>query len=181
MEWMNHKDMFRKHCMQRLKSLSTLKKYQKDKKIVARLYRYIVSQKVQSILLYLPLSMEVNLYPLILQLRKEKKLVYVPFMEGESFRLVRYRLPLYQKKFAIKEPNDSKQYRQKKIDLAIVPMIGVDVSLRRVGFGKGMYDRFFEKEYQSIDTVVFVSRELCYCKEKITNNYDIRADMIITT
>ena len=35
-------------------------------------------------------------------------------MEGESFRLVKYRLPLIKKKFGIMEPKDSKQYKNKK-------------------------------------------------------------------
>lgn len=177
---MHKKDIFRKESIQRLKSLSRLQKYHKDKKVIDHLYQYIRRHKVQSILLYLPLSMEVNLYPLIMKLRKEKKCLYVPFMEGESFRVVRYRLPLYKKNFGIKEPKDSRQYRTKTIHLAIVPMVGVDITLRRVGFGKGMYDRFFEKSSKHIDKMMFISRELCYCREKITNNYDIRADIIIT-
>ena len=101
-------------------------------------------------------------------------------MEGASFRLVKYRLPLKKKQFGIKEPNDSKQYRVKNIDLAVVPIIGLDVTHRRVGFGKGMYDRFFEKHSKNIKQTVFVARELCYSKEVVTDDYDIKADMIIT-
>ena len=166
--------------MQRLKVAKGIGKYKKDSDVVRKLYRLIHTNNAQSILLYLPLKMEVNIYPLIAQLRKEKRQLYVPFMEGKSFRLVKYRLPLRQKQFGIKEPNDSKQYRNKKIDLAIVPIVGVDVTLRRVGFGKGMYDRFFETEYKNIKQVVFVARELCYSKEVITDHYDVKADMIIT-
>jgi len=166
--------------MQRLKVAKGIRKYKKDSEIVKKLYKYIQTNNAQSILLYLPLKIEVNMYPLIAQLRKQGKCVYVPFMEGKSFRLVKYRLPLRQKQFGIKEPNDSKQYRNKKIDLAIVPIVGVDVTLRRVGFGKGMYDRFFEKEYKNINKVVFVARELCYSKEVITDHYDVKADMILT-
>ena len=101
-------------------------------------------------------------------------------MEGKSFRLVKYRLPLEKKEFGIKEPKDSRQYRKKSIDLAIVPIVGLDVTLRRVGFGKGMYDRFFEKEIKNIDKTVFVARELCYSQEVITDDHDVKADIIIT-
>ncbi len=114
------------------------------------LYRHIVQSNAKNVMLYLPLKNEVNLYSLILRLRKEKKALYVPFMEGASFRLVKYRLPLKKKQFGIKEPNDSKQFRIKNIDLAIVPMVGTDETHRRVGFGKGMYDRFFEKQSKNI-------------------------------
>ena len=101
-------------------------------------------------------------------------------MEGESFRLVKYRLPLERKKFGIKEPKDSKQYRVKTLDMAIVPIVGLDITQRRVGFGKGMYDRFFEQENRYIKQTVFIARELCYSKEIITDKYDIQADIIIT-
>jgi len=174
------KKAFRSDCLKRLKKTSALGSYAKDKKILTILYTYIVQSNAQNVMLYLPLEIEVNLYPLIQRLRKEKRKLYVPFMEGASFRLVKYRLPLLQKKFGIKEPKDSKQYRKKQIDIAIVPIVGVDVTHRRVGFGKGMYDRFFEKNKKNIKQVVFVARELCYAKEIVTDDYDVRADMILT-
>jgi len=168
--------------MQSLKQLAkvTQRAYAKDKRVVSDLYTYIQKMQAKHIMLYIPLKSEVNLYPLIARLRKEKRQVYVPFMEGKSFRLVKYRLPLRKKQFGIKEPNDSKQYRTKRIDIAIVPMVGVDVTLRRVGFGKGMYDRFFEKEVKNINKIIFVARKLCYSKEVVTDHYDVQADMIIT-
>jgi len=177
---MEDKNSFRKNCLKQLKGAQKRGRYIKDKLVISKLHRYLLENNAQDILLYLPLKMEVNLYPLIKQLRKEKKKVYVPFMEGKSFRLVKYRLPLKVKQFGIKEPHDSKQYRYKKIDVAIVPIVGVDSTFRRLGFGKGMYDRFFEKEHKNINKVVFVARELCYSKKVITDHYDVRADNIIT-
>ena len=176
----SNKKVFRQHCLKRLKEVTSLRSYKKDRIVLEQLYKFIVGSNSKVILLYLPLKMEVNLYPLILQLRKEKKQLYVPFMEGKSFRLVKYRLPLYTKQFGIKEPKDSKQYRVKNIDLAIVPMVGTDATHRRVGFGKGMYDRFFEKNHKNIKKVVFVARELCYSKEIVTDHYDVKADILIT-
>jgi 5-formyltetrahydrofolate cyclo-ligase len=176
---MANKKTFREHCLRRLKYANNIRTYKKDIEVVKQLYSYIVEHNAENILLYLPMKTEVNLYPLIAQLRKEKKKLYVPFMEGKSFRLVKYRLPLHKKRFGIKEPNDSKQYRNKKIDLAIVPIVGIDATLRRVGLGKGRYDRFFEKEQLNINKVVFVARELCYSKEVVTDHYDVKADIVI--
>ena len=175
------KKEFRTKSLIQLKKASGFGSYQKDKKILHVLYRYIAQSNSKHVMLYLPLKMEVNIYPLIKRLRKEKKLLYVPFMEGASFRLVKYRLPLKKKQFGIKEPNDSKQYRIKNIDLAIVPIVGVDATHRRVGFGKGMYDRFFEKQRKYIKQTVFVARELCYSKEIVTDDHDVEADMIVTS
>jgi len=176
---MVNKKYFRTQSLKQLAKV-TQRAYAKDKRVVLDLYTYIQKTQAKHIMLYIPLKSEVNLYPLIARLRKEKRQVYVPFMEGKSFRLVKYRLPLRKKQFGIKEPNDSKQYRTKRIDIAIVPMVGVDVTLRRVGFGKGMYDRFFEKEVKNINKIIFVARKLCYSKEVVTDHYDVQADMIIT-
>jgi len=174
------KNSFRAYCLKRLqKAGNAANRYKKDKLVLERLYQYIIKNDAQKILLYLPLKTEVNLYPLIKRLRKEKRALYVPFMEGKSFRVVKYRLPLEKKRFGIKESKDSKQYRIRKLDMAIVPIVGMDITHRRVGFGKGMYDRFFEKEIENINKTVFVARELCYSGEIVTDHYDIKADMII--
>ncbi|MCD6211511.1 MAG: 5-formyltetrahydrofolate cyclo-ligase [Sulfurovum sp.] len=175
-----NKNQFREYCLKRLKKVSVVGRYKKDKLVLERLYRLIVQSNAHRIMLYLPLKTEVDLYPLIKQLRREKRELYVPFMEGKSFRVVKYRYPLKKKRFGIKEPKDSKQYRIKRLDIAIVPIVGMDVTQRRVGFGKGMYDRFFEKEIKNINKIVFVARELCYSKEIITNHYDIKADIVVT-
>jgi len=174
------KKAFRQHCLKRLKAASGRGRYIKDKKVLEMLYRIINEADARSVMLYLPMVTEVNLYPLIRRLRREKIKLYVPFMEGASFRVVKYRYPLKSKRFGIKEPNDSRQYRIKKIDIAIVPIVGMDVTRRRVGFGKGMYDRFFEKEIKNINKTVFVARELCYSQEILTNHYDIKADIVVT-
>ncbi len=174
------KKYFREYCLRRLKKASGIGSYKKDKMVLQYLYTLIVESHAQKIMLYLPLKTEVNIYPLIRQLRKEKRELYVPFMEGKSFRVVKYRYPLEKKRFGIKEPKDSKQYRNKKLDIAIVPIVGTDTTHRRVGFGKGMYDRFFEKEIKNINKTVFVTRELCYSEEIVTDHYDVRADVIVT-
>jgi 5-formyltetrahydrofolate cyclo-ligase len=148
-------------------------------KVRHRLYEVISAMQARTIMLYVPLATEVDLSPLIKQLRREKRRLYVPFMEGKSFRLVKYRYPLEKKRFGIKEPKDSKQYRNRKIDIAVVPIVGIDHTHRRVGFGKGMYDRFFARLPHRPFTV-FVQLAKCYTKETITDDYDVMADIYIT-
>ena len=173
------KEVFRDSCLKRLKKASRNGSYSKDKEIIQRLYAEITLLKAVDIMLYLPLQTEADISSLIGKLRREGKRLYVPFMEGESFRLVKYRLPLERKKFGIKEPKNSKQYRRKTIDLAIVPIVGLDASGRRVGFGKGMYDRFYERENKNIKKTVFVARALCFSPVIVTDDYDVKADMVI--
>jgi len=173
------KKTFRKICIERAKKRRGMKGYKFDKVINRRLYALIKSQKAQSIMLYIPLKIEINIGSLILKLRREKKTLLVPFMEGESFSLVKYRLPLIRKQFGVKEPRNINRYKH-KIDLAIVPIIGTDGTLRRVGFGKGFYDRFFEKNHQKIHKIVFVGREYCVSSKIITDDYDVKGSLYLT-
>ena len=175
----SRKEHFRKQCLKRLRRASGRGAYARDKKVLSKLWELIVQENARTLMLYVPLGTEVNLFPLLKRVRQEGRSVYVPFMEGASFRLVKYRYPLRTKRFGIKEPNDSRAYRNKKIDLAVVPIVGMDAAHRRVGFGKGMYDRFFEKEIKNINKTVFVARELCYSKKIVTDHYDVRADLVI--
>ena len=175
----NIKQQFRQKCLKKLQRATGYSAYVKDRKVLEKLYTLIRNSDAHTLMLYLPLATEVNLYPLIKRLRREGKVVYVPFMEGKSFRLVKYRYPLERKRFGIKEPKYSKQYRKRQIDIAVVPIVGMDATYRRVGFGKGMYDRFFEKEMKNIATTVFVARTLCYSERIVTDDYDVKADVVI--
>jgi len=170
---------FRSLALERLRSLSPAQKRLADHYIIRALEEEIRALKPRQILLYLPLPLEVDIRPLIATLRRQGVRVYVPFMEGESFRPVQYRLPLKRKRFGVYEPNHSKQYRPRIIEMAVVPVLGIDPTLRRIGFGKGYYDRFFEKEKKTIQKIIFLQRRLCCSTEILTRNHDIGADLVI--
>lgn len=175
-----NKTVFRKQAIKKLKSLNRARALLFDKKINRYLKDTIATKNINSVMLYIPLKIEANITPLIQEFRKKGLRVYVPFMEGESFRLVKYRLPLKRKQFGIYEPKISRQYRVKKIDIAIVPIIGTDSTFRRVGFGKGMYDRFFKKNRRFIKDIIFVERLFCFSQNIITKEHDISAYTIVT-
>jgi 5-formyltetrahydrofolate cyclo-ligase len=121
---------------------------------------------------------EIDIFWVLKRLRREKKNIFVPFMEDLSFKMVKYQLPLKKKKFSILEPVN-KQKTLSKIDLAVVPVVGVDLTFRRIGFGKGMYDRFFAGlKYRP--KIVFVQLKPCVSKEVLTQSHDIAADEYIS-
>lgn len=171
------KDIFRKDCLKRLKRASKNAKKYKDKGVGEKLNFLMKKFSARSALVFLPLPIEPNLTSFIKKHRKKID-VFVPIMEGVSFKAVEYRLPVYKKKFNIKEPKNS-FFKFFKIDIAIVPVVGVDGDFRRIGFGKGMYDRFFEKlGYRPI--IVFVQIDKCYTDKIVSDTYDIYADFYIT-
>jgi len=170
---------FRKQCIKKLRFSCKIAKIKKDKYICSRILELILLHKPKKILAYIPLSLEVNILPLINRLRKEKICeVYVPFMVGETFKAVKYRLPLHKKRFGTKEPNNS--MLKAKIDLAIIPIVGIDETNRRVGFGRGMYDRYFDNlKPQPIK--IFTQLTLCKSDIIVTSKHDIKADLVITS
>ena len=175
------KENFRKLCFNRLQACSKIGKIKRDKTIYNKILKFIDIYKPKTILLYIPLKNEVDIKPLINILRKRGNIeVYVPFMKGKSFVPVKYRLPLQKKKFGIKEPNFSK-FKNNKIsfDMIVVPIVGIDKTFRRVGFGAGMYDRYFQT-LQKRPITIFTQLELCFTKSIVTNKHDISPDYIIT-
>ncbi|MFK5881004.1 MAG: 5-formyltetrahydrofolate cyclo-ligase [Sulfurospirillum sp.] len=172
-----NKQDFRKFCKNRLKN--SRNKIKRDVLVNQKLLNYIDEIKAKNILLYLPLKEEANIIKLLQTIRKRDRCtVSVPFMEGVSFKMVKFRLPLYIKKFNIKEPKNSFAI-SKRIDLAIVPSLGVDGVFRRIGFGKGMYDRFFESlPYRP--KIAFVESVECFTASHVGESHDIQADIYIT-
>jgi 5-formyltetrahydrofolate cyclo-ligase len=109
-------------------------------------------------------------------LRKRGVKVYVPYIKNDCFVSVLYRLPLAESKFGIRQPFFSP--RTHNLDMAIVPVVGIEGALKRIGFGKGMYDKFFATLSKK-PIVVFVQRELCKTDEILSCGHDIRADIVV--
>ncbi|MDR1460295.1 MAG: 5-formyltetrahydrofolate cyclo-ligase [Campylobacteraceae bacterium] len=171
------KEQFRKESLTKLEFVSEYKHLKNSKTALLKLKNVLKKIKFKTICLYFPLKSEVDIRILLNYLRKEKK-VYVPFMECVSFKLVKYRLPVQKKRFNIMEPSNSFA-RVPKIDVAVIPVVGVDGDMRRVGFGKGMYDRFFAS-LKPAPLVIFIQLTKCFTKERLCEAYDVQADIYIT-
>ncbi len=171
------KARFRQECLTRIRQSSTHNKFYKDALLQQRLERILNGLEVRRILMYWPLPFEADITKLLHRLRARFEVV-LPFMEGESFKMVAYRLPLTRKAFGIYEPGNSLK-TIKNIDVAIVPAVGVDGRARRIGFGKGMYDRFFAR-LKKQPIIIFVQPELCITSKNICDHYDVSADLLVT-
>ncbi len=168
----NRKNEFRKICL----NYDKINRYLFSKKIEKTLLD--ISKNYKNILIFIPLQNEPDIKRLIKTLRREKKNVFVPFMQDLSLKMVKYSLPLKKKKFSIFEPHNKNRTLQ-KIDLAIVPVVGIDNGFQRIGFGKGMYDRFFAQlKYRP--KIVFVQIRPCISAWKLGDKYDIKGDEYIS-
>ena len=174
------KSDFRKKCIKKLKFCSKTNKIKLDRDICKKIEKIIKFEDVKNILFYIPLEIEVDVRVLLNKLRKYKKYkIFVPYMIGNTLKIVPYRLPLKTKKYKIKEANNSNFKYKVNIDLAIVPIIGTDYSKRRVGYGVGFYDRYFAS-VKNKPKIIFTQRKLCKATNILTLEHDIKADYIVT-
>ena len=156
------KTIFREDCLNKIKNSSKHNHLYKNAKIGTKLLLELKKFKFTKILFYISMPFEADTSKSIKLLRKK----YDVFV------------PLKKKKFGIYEAGNSLK-KIKNIDIAVVPIVGVDGNLQRVGFGKGMYDRFFAK-LKKRPYIIFLQSEFCYTKEFICDEYDVKCDVVIT-
>ena len=176
------KTTFRKKCLETNKKVSLQNRLYKNYRVNKELKRVLESllkkKKRAKILFYYPLPNEADTRKTLHFFRKKQQ-IFLPFMEGKSFKMVPFRLPLKRKRFGIMEAGNSLRFIN-KIDIAIVPVVGIDKNLQRVGFGKGMYDRFFPTLKKRPFTI-FVQLEPCITNKEVCDAYDIAADYYISS
>jgi 5-formyltetrahydrofolate cyclo-ligase len=157
------------------KKISNRERRVLSRKVEKKLNRTILKLKNRNILFYFPLQNEIDISKSLLFWHKRRN-VFLPKISEKSFSAVRFRLPLKKSKFGTFEPNGKQ--KTDKIDVAIVPILGIDSSFRRVGFGAGMYDRFFPK-LQKKPYTIFIQAHLNFSRKVLTENHDISCDEIL--
>ncbi len=171
------KSGFRKNCIKMMNDRLKNNSIYENKIINNKILKLLNSVRGRNILIYYPLQQEADIRKSIVHLRKKNN-IFLPFMENESFKIVPFRLPLQRKKFGIYEAGNSLK-NINNIDIAIVPVVGVDGNLQRIGFGRGMYDRYFEK-LKNKPYTIFVQPRACTTKKLICDHFDVMGDTLIT-
>ncbi|TKX32764.1 5-formyltetrahydrofolate cyclo-ligase [Campylobacter aviculae] len=149
--------------------------FKQDFRIFKECFKLIKKFKARKILIFIPLDYEPNLIK-FRHLFSKKCTLFVPFMQDKSLKIVKLRLPFVKKRFGILEPMDS--FLKTKIDLAIIPVIGIDRDLKRIGHGQGFYDRFFGNlNYKPY--IIFTQSIHAFSERKITQKHDVSGEFYI--
>lgn len=104
-------------------------------------------QRAQAILFYAPTKVELDLAPLLEEALRAGKVAALPRFVAETgtYQAVvisDYQVDCAPGKFGILEPGrHCRAMPLKRLDLALAPGLGFDVSGRRLGRGQGYYDR----------------------------------------
>lgn len=107
-----------------------------------------------------------------------KKRFYLPRVNGVNLEVLPYeesRLELGS--FHIEEPTGNEMTDPSEIELVVVPAVAYDRQGRRLGRGKGFYDRFLQ---HTNATKVGVGYEFQLLDELPSEPHDVSMDMIVT-
>ena len=133
-------------------------------------------KNAKTVMVYNSIKNEVDTEMLKKELLKNgKTLVYPVIKNGEMYAAINLSNSEEERAFKIKEPSIYEIVFD--VDVVIVPLVGCDKNLNRIGFGKGFYDRFLkDKKAYKIG--------VCYdfqVVDKITaNEWDVKLNKIIT-
>ena len=147
--------------------------------IVARLKDRV--KDAQTVVAYFPLPDEVDIRPLLDDLVAEGKTVLLPkVIDIETMELRRYTdiHDLCEGAFHIMEPVGETYTDHTQIDVILVPGLAFDAARRRLGRGRGYYDRFLS-EYRWTASVFGVCFDFQKVAEVPTDEHDIPVDEVI--
>ena len=130
---------------------------------------------------YYPYNYEIDDLEILDLLEKKKFNISLPIIKKNNqmnFFKWSNNDPLKVNKFGIPEPVSSKIFYP---DILLVPLVGYDDNLYRLGYGGGFYDRYIEKiEIKKKAFKVGFAFSFQELKEVPVNNYDKKLDLIIT-
>ncbi len=141
--------------------------------------------KRQKISLFLPIKNknELDTYGIWNELMNSNCEVYVPRWDQESNTLTHFlftdQAQLSINKYGIPEPNTGQIIANELLDVVLVPLLTFDKLGYRVGYGKGVYDRFL---IECKENTQFIGLSQFDIMEKIDdlNNFDIPLHYCIT-
>lgn len=132
--------------------------------------------QARKIMIYMPIRDEVDTTQILVTAKAMGKKIYAPKVVDSEYMIAKEVTEMGFKKgvFGISEPLGAPA---EGLDLLIVPAVAVDRRKRRVGYGKGYYDRFL-KEKTGIK--IALAYECQMFDEIPSEEHDVTLDFIIT-
>lgn len=146
-----------------------------SERIVANLRTVNIYDNAQHIMIFYPLEHEVNL----LSLLNDDKNFYLPKVQGDELLVCPYKKgdELVTSEFGTKEPL-TEPVDPSILNLVLVPALMVDKDFHRLGYGKGFYDRFLNKEDLQAIRIVPIPN-LLIINELPHDEHDAQFDIIL--
>lgn len=158
----------------------------KSKSIYDSLLESNFYKDANCVMLYISFGSEVMTKPIIDDLFKRGKRVFIPVTVPKTKALIVSELKDYENDLAVGHfgvmepiPEALRPVEPSILDLVIVPGVAFDKSGYRIGYGGGYYDRFLPR-LKSDATTVSLAFDLQLIDEIPTQGFDIPVQYIIT-
>ena len=179
------KEDIRRSLLKRRRSLPKEELKRVSCEINTHLINEIQNRDLKKILVYQSIDNEPSIGQTIELAWQEDIEVYIPkVISKEKIIINRLRKnSSYSKnKFGIKESNDSDTVELNEIDLAVLPLVGIDINGFRLGYGGGYYDRFFNKgsELSRKPFIIGTGYAFQILEVSFAEGHDLKYDSVIT-
>ncbi len=175
--------MFKKNLRKQLIQIRKKNYLETNLKHVHNVYKVIKKyNNLRVIGGYMPINYEYDCSNLLKFLEIKNYTICLPVIKNNfemNFYKYSFQNPLKINKFGIPEPIN---LSNKVIpDLILVPLVGFDKDLNRLGYGGGFYDRYFEKN-SKLKKMIKIGLAFSFQKIKKLpiNKFDKKLDKIIT-
>jgi 5-formyltetrahydrofolate cyclo-ligase len=144
------KDILRRAVREELKRLRPEQRALASEQACEQLHKQELWQQASSVLCFAPLKDEIDTLPLIRLALSERKVVALPQYDRNSLGYRACRIEAVDRlvtgAFGVREPAWSgPNLLLNQLDLILVPGVAFDLSGRRLGRGKGFYDRLLAR------------------------------------
>ena len=179
------KEDIRRSLLKRRRSLPEKELKRVSREINTHLANEIQNRDLKRILLYQSIDNEPSVKETI-ELAWQKDIeVYVPKVISKEKMIInrlRKNSSYSKNKFGIKESNDSDTVELNEIDLAVLPLVGIDINGFRLGYGGGYYDRFFNQgsELSRKPFIIGVGYAFQILEVSFAEGHDLKCDLVIT-
>jgi 5-formyltetrahydrofolate cyclo-ligase len=163
-----------------LQNLSPTQRNEDSARALELLRRQSVWQQAQAVLFYAPMAEELDLTLLLEEALTAGKAVALPRFVNETGTYQAFGISDFQRdcapgKFGLAEPADRcPALPLNQLDLALVPGLGFDVCGRRLGRGRGFYDRLlagFEGAKCGVAFDAQIAEQIPVERHDVTMNY----------
>ena len=179
MDLKERKKELRKLIRERKKQLSLSEKQKEGKEIFSLIENSSVYKNAQIILLYWSMDDEVPTHDFILS-NYETKTILLPCVVGDDLVLRKFEGMSSMKageQFGILEPTGEIFSDYEKIDLMIIPGVAFDREKRRIGRGRGFYDRLLSVNQNKKMGICFD----CQLVEQVpVEEFDVKMDYVVS-
>jgi len=175
---MDKKEELRRKMLNLRLMLSEEEVENKSKAICNKIEKLEIVKNANSIMGYYPIRKEVNILP-FLEKMKAEKIVLLPYSKKKSKEIIPviFEVEFIKDEIGIPAPKNAKVY-DKEIDIILVPGLAFDISLYRLGYGYGFYDKFLRKKRNSFK--IGVAYDFQVVEAIPIDGEDIKMDMIVT-